>query len=84
MAAARVIDDLSATPQLLLAAVLSVVTLDEIQRHNRDDETDEGFPCAQRTLCSRKRRDEDVCLSTASSSIQTPENPRAGREAHFN
>ena len=37
-----------------------MATLDEVQRHNRDDEADEGSPCAKRTLCSRKRRDEDV------------------------
>ena len=35
-------------------------TLDEIQRHNRDDEADGGSPRDRRTLCSRKRRDEDV------------------------
>ena len=62
MAAVRVIDDLFATPllQQLAAAVLSSATLDEVQHHNRDDEGDEGSPCATRTLCSRKGRDEDV------------------------
>ena len=40
--------------------MLSLATLDEVQRHNRDDEADGGSPCAKRTLCSRKRRDEDV------------------------
>ena len=69
MAAVRVVDDLSCNTAA--AAVLSLATLDKVQRHNRD-ETDEGSPCAKRTLCSRKRRDEDVCLSTASSSMQTP------------
>ena len=54
------------------AAVRSLATLDEIQRHNRDDEAGEGFPCANRTLCSRKRRDEDVRLGTESSSMQGP------------
>ena len=63
MAAVRVIDDLFATPllqQLAAAAVLSLATLDEVQRHNRDDEADESSPCAKRTLCPRERRDEDV------------------------
>ena len=40
--------------------VLSLATLDEVQRHNRDDEADEGLPCAQRMFFSRERRDEDV------------------------
>ena len=61
------------------AAVLALATLDEVQRRNRDDETGEGFPCAQRTLCSRKRRDEDVCLSTASSWMQTDPLEHASR-----
>ena len=62
MAAVRVIDDLFSTPllQQLAAAVPYLATLDEVQRHNRDDEADEGSPCAKLTLCSRKRRDEDV------------------------
>ena len=46
--------------QQLAATVLSLAILDEVQRHNRDDEGDEGSPCAKRTLCSRKRRDEDA------------------------
>ena len=55
------------------AALLSLATLDEVQRHNRDDEADEGSTCAKRTLCSRKRRDEGVLEhSTASNSFQTP------------
>ena len=49
------------------AAVLAWSTLDEVQRHNCDDEADDGSPRAKRTLCSRKRRDKDVCLSTANS-----------------
>ena len=55
-------EDLFATPLLLLlaAAVLSLATLDKVQRHSRDDEADESSPCAKRKLCSRKRRDEDV------------------------
>ena len=61
MAAVRVIDNLLATPLLQqLVAVLSLATLDEVQPHNRDDEADERSPCAKRTLCSRKRRDQDV------------------------
>ena len=61
MAAVRFIDDLfSCNTAAAAAAVLSLATLDEVQRHNRDDEADEGSPCAKRTLCSRKRRDEDV------------------------
>ena len=69
MAAVGVIDDLCVTPllQQLAAAVLSLTTLVDVQRHNRDDEADEGSPRAKRTLCSRKRRDKDACLSTASS-----------------
>ena len=62
-AAARAIDDPFATPllqQSCCCAVLSLASLDRVQRHNRDDEADEGPPCAKRTLCSRKRRDEDV------------------------
>ena len=53
--------DVFATPllQQLAAAVLSLATL-EVQRHNRDDEADEGSPCAKRKLCSGKSRDEEV------------------------
>ena len=32
------------------AAVLALATLDQGQRHNRDDEADEGSPRAKRTL----------------------------------
>ena len=47
MAAVRVIDDLFATPLLQqLDAVLSLATLDEFHRHQRDDKADEGPPCA--------------------------------------
>ena len=42
------------------AAMLSLAALDEIQRPNIDDEADESSPCAKRTLCSPKRRSEDV------------------------
>ena len=59
MTAVRVVNDLLATP-LLAAAVLALATLDEVQRHKRDDQADEGFPRAKRTVCSRKRRDKDV------------------------
>ena len=51
--------------------MLALATLNELQRHNRDDEGDEGSPCAKRTLCSRKGRDKDVCLSRSSSWMQT-------------
>ena len=54
------------------AAVLALATLGEVQGYNRDDEADEGSPRAKRALCSRKRRDKGVCLSTASSLVQTP------------
>ena len=73
MAAVRVIDDLFATPlQLLLLLLCSLWRLSTVQRHNRDDEANEGSPCAKRTLCSPKSHHEGVCLSTASSSLQTP------------
>ena len=49
------------------AAALDSATPDEVQRHNRDDEADESSPRAKRTLCSRKRRGKDVCLSASSS-----------------
>ena len=47
--------------QLLLYLVVALTTLDEVQHHNRDDESDEDSPNAKRTLCSRKRRDKDMC-----------------------
>ena len=49
MAAVRVIDDLLATPllQQIAAAVLSLATLDDVQRHNRGDDADEGVPMRQ-------------------------------------
>ena len=47
MAAVRAIDDLFANTA---AAVLVLATLDEVQRHNRDDESDEDSPRAKRTL----------------------------------
>ena len=40
--------------------MLYLATLDKVQRHNRDNEADEGSQFAKRTLCSRTRRDEDV------------------------
>ena len=61
------------------AAVLALATLNESQRQNRDDEGDEGSPRAKRTLCSRKRHDRDLCLSTASSSTQADPLEHAGR-----
>ena len=68
------------------AAVLAFATLHELQRHNRDDEGDRGSPRAKRTLCSRKRCDEDVCLSTASSWMQTDplESASRTRSSFFN
>ena len=66
MAAVRVIITISFS-NTANAAVLALATLGEVQRHSRDDEADEGSPRAKRTLCSRKRRDQDVRLSTASS-----------------
>ena len=45
MAAVRPIDDLFANTA---AAVLALATLDEVQRHNRDDKSDEDSP---RTKC---------------------------------
>ena len=78
MAAVHVIDDFFATPllQQLAAAVRSLATLDEEQRYNRDDEAGEGFACAKRTLCSRKRRDEDVYLSTQQAAQRRPPTTR--------
>ena len=57
MAAVRVIDYLFAPPLLQQSCCCPVLTLAtlEVQRHNRDDEEDEGLPCAKRTLCSRKK-----------------------------
>ena len=52
--------------------MLSLATLDEVQRHNRDDEADEGSPCAKRTLCSRKRRDEDVLEHSKQLDVDRP------------
>ena len=57
MAAVRAINDLFANTA---AAVLALVTLDEVQRHNRDDESSEHSSRAKRTLYSRKRRDNDM------------------------
>ena len=72
MTAVRVIDDHFATPllQQLAAAVLSLATLDEDQRHNRGDEADEGPPCAK--LFARGKCATKACSTTASSSLQTP------------
>ena len=78
MAAVRVIDDLFAIP-LLAAAVLALETLDEVERQNRDDEAGEGSPCAKRTLCSRKRRDEDV-LEHSKQLIADPLEPTSRAE----
>ena len=64
------------------AAVLSFATLDEVQRQTATMKRMRA-PRAPNE-CSRKRRDEDVCLNTAGSSTQTPYNPRAGHEAVFN
>ena len=63
MAAVRVFDGLfgnTAAAAAAAAAVNDLATLEEVQRHNRDDEADEGSPRAKRTLCSRRRRDKDV------------------------
>ena len=51
--------------------MLVLATLNESQRQNHDDEGNEGSPRAKRTLCSRNRRDKDVCLRTARSWMQT-------------
>ena len=79
MEAVRVIDDLFATLllQQLAAAVLSLATLDDVQRHNRDNEADEGCPCTNERF-ARGKGATKTCLSTASSSSQTPYDPRAG------
>ena len=81
MAAVRVIDDLFAIP-LLAAAVLALETLDEVERQNRDDEAGEGSPCAKRTLCSRKRRDEDV-LEHSKQLIADPLEPTSRTRSSF-
>ena len=65
----------------LAAAVLSLATLDEAQRHNRD-EADEGYPCAKRTLCSRKRRDEDV-IEHSKQLIADPLEPMSKTRSSF-
>ena len=62
--------------------MLSLATLDEVQRHNRDDEADEGSPCAKRTLCSRKRRDEDV-LEHGEQLIAGPLEPTSRTRSSF-
>ena len=62
--------------------MLSLATLDEVQRHNRDDEADEGSPCAKRTLCSRKRRDEDV-LEHSKQLIADPLEPTSRTRSSF-
>ena len=64
------------------AAVLALTTLNEFYRHNREDEGDEGSPRAKRTLCSRTKRDNDECLSTASSWMQTDPLEAASRTGH--
>ena len=64
------------------AAVLALVTLHEFQRHNREDERDEGSPRAKRTLCSRKRQNKHVYLSTASSWMQKDSLEPARRTGH--
>ena len=73
MAAVGVIDDLCVTPllQQLAAAVLSLATLDDVQRHNRDNEADEGCPCTNERF-ARGKGATKTCLSTASSSLQIP------------
>ena len=53
MAAVRDIDDLFDIPA---AGVFVLVTLDEVQGPNRDDESDEDLPRAKRTFCSRRIR----------------------------
>ena len=80
MAAVCVIDDLFCNTAA--AAVLALATLNENQPHNRDDEVDEGSPRAKPTLYSRKRRNKEVCLSTASSWIQTDPLQPASRTGH--
>ena len=42
----------------VVVAVLALATVNEFQRHNRDDEGDEGSPRAKRTLCSRKNEQQ--------------------------
>ena len=76
--------DVFATPllQQLAAAVPYLATLDEVQRHNRDDEADEGSPCAKLTLCSRKRRDEDV-LEHSNQLIADPLEPTSRARSSF-
>ena len=60
--------------QQFAAAVLSLATVDEVQRHNRDAKADEGSACAKQTLCSRKSRDEDV-LGHSNQLIAVPLEP---------
>ena len=61
-------------------------TLDEIQRHNRDDEADGGSPRDRRTLCSRKRRDEDVLENSEqlnADPLQPASRPRSSLQVAF-
>ena len=62
--------------------MLALATLDEVQRHNRDDEADEGSPCAKRTLCSWKRRDEGV-LEHSKQRIADPLEPTSRTRSGF-
>ena len=62
--------------------MLSLATLDEVQRHNCDDAADEDSPCAKRTLCSRKRRDEDV-LEHGEQLIAGPLEPTSRTRSSF-
>ena len=48
-----------------LPTALALEALDELQRHNRYDVSDEDSPRAKRTLLGGKARQRHVCLSTA-------------------
>ena len=60
MAAVRVVDDLFATPLLQQLLLPSLWRLSTKSNATTATMKHEGSPCAKRTLCSRKRRDEDV------------------------
>ena len=63
---------LTATGSAAAAAVLALGILDGVQRHHHDDKASKGLPRAKRTICSRKRRHDDVCLTKLDSWNKSP------------
>ena len=81
MAAVRVSDGLFATPLLLLCSLWRLSAKSKATTATMKRMTAPRTP--NEHLWSRKRRDEDASLSTASGSIQIPSDQRAGHEEPF-